>query len=139
MYTARKVAAADTAARITLLFIPPSTALLYFNRLRVTSKKILATVNPRNWFAPGLRIKFSRVAINPTKAVDPGFLTHQAVIISADTPSMSQRTGSLVMLQNIGDINQLITAHKDEDRLIAARSRVVKYAKHSPQYYVFHE
>lgn len=100
---------------------------------------MLATVNPRNWFAPGLRIKFSKVAMNPTKAVDPGFRTHHAVIMSADTPSMSHRTGSLVMLQNMGDTNQLITAHREEDRLIAARSRVVKYAKHSPQYYVFHE
>ena len=129
MYPARKVAAAETATSVILLLIPPSTVLLYFSRLSVISKKMLAAVNPRNWFAPGLRMKFNRVAMNPTKAVDPGLRTHQAVIMSEDTPNMSHRTGSLVMLQNMGDTNQLMTAHSDADRLIAARSRVVKYTQ----------
>ncbi len=96
-------------------------------------------MKPRNWFAPGLKTKLSKVATRPTNTTDPGFRTHHAVIINADTPNMSHRMGKRVTLQNMGDTSQLITAHRDDDRLIAAKSRVEKYPNQSPQYYDFND
>ena len=72
-------------------------------------------------------MKLSRVAIRPMKEVAPSFRVHHKVIMKRDTPVMSHRMGRCVSFQNMGKTSQLITAQRDEQREMAAISRVLKY------------
>jgi hypothetical protein len=105
---------------------PLSRIFLYPMRVDVTSKKAQATVNPRKWNAPGLKMKLRRVAISPIVAPAPGLRVHHKVTIRTVTPIMSHRMGRWVSCQKIGDTNQLNTAQRAAEREMAANSRVLK-------------
>jgi len=64
------------------------------------------------------------------KDTAPGFLVHHNVMIKRETPTMSQRMGRCVSCQNMGATSQLRTAQRDEQRVMAAISRVLKYANY---------
>ena len=117
----------DRATRDMELLAPFSRMFPYPMSSDAMSKKMHATVNPKKWKAPGLRVKLSRVAMSPMKDVAPGFRVHHKVMIRREVPIMSHRIGSWVSCQNMGEISQLIIAQIEEQRAMAAISRALKY------------
>ena len=108
---------------------PRSMNFLYPMANANKSKIMLPTVNPKKWRASGLRMKFNKVATIPMKDTAPGFLVHHRVIMKREVPIISHSTGRCVSCQNMGAMSQFSTAHRDADKEIAARSRVLKYCR----------
>ena len=117
----------DSTMRDMEPFKPMSKMFPYPMRYDAISKKTQATVNPRKWNAPGLKMKLRRVAISPMVAPAPSLRVHHKMTIRTVTPIMSHRMGRWVSCQKIGDTNQLNTAQRAAEREMAARSRLLKY------------
>jgi len=79
----------DRATRIMEFFAPFSRMFPYPMSSDAMSNEMHATVNPKKWKSPGLRVKLSRVAMSPMKDVEPGFRIHHKVMIRREVPIMS--------------------------------------------------
>jgi hypothetical protein len=99
--------------------------LLYpINRV-AKSKKMLATVNPKNCIPP-LSASVISVAIKPIMVIAPNFFIHHTANIRIEKPMRSHRKGNPNMLKNTGASNLFNTAQRAEHIAIAAVSRVLK-------------
>ena len=93
----------------------------------IKSNNIDAAVNPKNWVASGLNMKFTIVAMMPTNVAAPSFRTHHTVNIKAANPITSQRKGRRNIWKKTGDIVAFTTPQRAAKIVIPARSRVPKY------------
>ncbi|MCJ7631101.1 hypothetical protein MUP77_01675, partial [Candidatus Bathyarchaeota archaeon] len=76
--------------------------------------------------APGFNVKLMSVAMSPTMVVDPSFLVHHTVRVSAEKPIMSQRMGSPNIWKKIGEKIEFSTPQRAAEKAIAAISLLEK-------------